>query len=84
MAKKSRLKQVKTSPNSVDLLTTPQAAEYLKSKGFRVHPFTLSNWRYRDDRDDYPPYRKVINRVFYSRTDLDSWLEQRLAKRLGV
>ncbi len=50
-----------------ELLTTPEAAEFLG--GF--HPVTLCTWRVAGKG---PAYRKMGRRVFYTRGDLELFL----------
>lgn len=52
-----------------DLLTTPEAAAYL-----RLSPRTLENWRVRGQG---PRFRKLGDRVLYAQGDLDRWQEVR-------
>jgi excisionase family DNA binding protein len=49
------------------LLTTSEAAAHL-----RLSPRTLEAWRLRGGG---PRYRKLGDRVLYTQTDLDAWLE---------
>jgi hypothetical protein len=48
-----------------DLLTTPEAAAYL-----RLSPRTLENWRWRGEG---PRFRKLGDRVLYALVELDRW-----------
>jgi len=48
-----------------DLLTTPEAAAYL-----RLSPRTLENWRVRGGG---PRFRKLGDRVLYDQGELDRW-----------
>lgn len=51
------------------LLTTPQAAEYLK-----ISKSTLERWR-RDCKPNSPMYTYVGMQVRYRESDLEKWIE---------
>ena len=56
--------------NSTQKFTTKQASEYLASKGTPFSIATLERWRI----DSRPPtYVRVSSRVFYLKSDLDSF-----------
>lgn len=51
-------------------LTLTEAARYLG-----LSPSTLYQWRWLNDGTGPASYR-IRNRVFYDRSDLDSWIDQ--------
>ncbi len=55
-------------------LTVKEASEYLKSKGKKIAPGTLSNLRFRGMG---PAYMKVRGSVRYRKEDLDLWLAEK-------
>ena len=58
------------TPQTIDLLTTPEAAALL-----RRSEETMRWWR---SHGRGPTFVKLGSRVAYRRQDLESWLEQRL------
>ena len=55
-----------------DLLTTAEAAAYVG-----LSPRTFERYRVTGEG---PPYLKVGRLVFYRRTDLDAWLENKIRR----
>lgn len=45
-----------------------------------VKPGTLAQWRW-SGRDGAPAYYRILNRVYYKRTDLNAWLERNTQPR---
>lgn len=58
-----------SSGSGSPFLTTKQAAAYL-----RLMPSTLENWR---SAGDGPVFHKLGGRIYYTRTDLQAWVESR-------
>lgn len=62
---------------SEDLLTTEQFAQEIGR-----NPATLVRWR-RERRRGAPPWIYVCGRVYYSRRQLDQWLQDHTCKAVG-
>jgi hypothetical protein len=56
--------------DDVEKLATPAASRYLRQRGLRVQPTTLSQWRWKKKG---PPYYRELMRVYYRPADLSAF-----------
>ena len=70
---KENTKEDSPKAASSPLLTTKEAAEYL-----RLSTQTLTQWRSEKKHVDELPTVKISNRVMYRRVDLDKFIKRRL------
>jgi hypothetical protein len=56
---------------------TDEVASWLASRGLRVRPQTLINWRHVGGG---PAFHRFGNRVVYAEKDLQTWLQRRLGE----
>ena len=62
-----------------EYLDRKQCAIYLSDKGFRISAKTLANWAANNNAGDGPPFHRVRwVRVYYKRTEVDAWAEEKI------
>lgn len=70
-------------PDSIQMLTRKEAAEYLTRRGCRISASTLANMAKTNGKNSGKGpslYKDGETRVLYSPTDLDTWRVQRLRR----